>query len=143
MFLNISSRLAVAIRRLRDDDSGVVLIYVALLLPILVGGAVLAIDGGRISNLHTTMQKGADSLAMSAAAELDLKPSAINRANLAIANMVANQSKYSASATTAITVSSVRFLQSLPASDASAITATHETTDPLQARFVEVTQARE
>lgn len=141
MYLNCIAALTGALRRWRDDVGGAVLIYVSLLLPILIGGAVYAIDGGRLHNLHTTMQKAADSLAMAGAAELDLKPSSEGRARNAIANMVSNKSKYAAGGAATITVSNIRFLKSLPASDADPITAAHVAlpTDWPEMRFVEVT----
>ena len=46
-------------------------------------------------NLQTALQKGADSLALAGAAELDRKPTAIARADAAIANLVTNQHKFS------------------------------------------------
>ena len=127
--------------RLGEDTRGAILIYVTLLLPVLIGGAVLVIDGARLSHLQTDLQKGADALALVGAAELYRKPNAITRASNAINNLTSNQHKFSASGVTAVAVSNLRFLQSLPTSDASAIAAADETTDPTLARFVEVTVA--
>ena len=64
------------------------LVYVTLLLPVLIGTAVLAIDAARLSNLQTFLQNGADALALTGAAELDRKPTAITRANAAMASLV-------------------------------------------------------
>ena len=123
------------------DERGAVLIYVSIILPVLIGTAVLAVDASRLSILATTLQKGADALALAGAAELDRKPTAITRANAAIANMVANQHKFAAGSPATIVTSSVRYLKSLPANDISVIDSTHETADPALARFVEVTVA--
>src|SRR5919198_1298212 len=100
-----------------EDERGAVLIYVTLMLPVLIGTALLAIDASRLYNLATTLQKGADALALAGAAELDGRPDAITRANAAIANLVANQHKFASTSPATITTSSVRYLQSLPAND--------------------------
>ena len=121
------------------DEGGAVLVYVTLLLPVLIGTAVLAIDAARLSNLQTFLQNGADALALTGAAELDRKPTAITRANAALASLVQNNHKFGAASPAMITMDNVRFLSSLPASDANAIASSHETTDPTLARFVEVT----
>lgn len=121
------------------EESGAALIYVTLLMPVIVGVGVLAVDFSRLSSLSTALQKGADSLALAAAAELDRKPTAIVRADAAIAGLVANQHKFSTAGLANVTVGSKRYLQSLPGNDATAIGAGNETTDPLLARYVEVT----
>jgi len=58
---------------------GAVGIYAALLLPVLAGTALLAVDASRLFNLQTALQKGADALALAGAAELDRKPDSITR----------------------------------------------------------------
>src|SRR6185436_4585386 len=83
------------ISRFRRDDRGAVLIYVTLVMPVLVGFALLAVDAARLQNLQTSLQKGADALALAGAAELDRKPTAIERADAAIANLVSNKHKFS------------------------------------------------
>ena len=129
-----------AMGRFGRDRRGAVLIYVSLLLPVLVGLSLLAVDASRLYNLHSTLQKAAEALALAGAAELDRKPDAITRADAAIANMVANQDRFANTAPATIGTSSVHYLSSLPTSDASAIDyATYETTDATLARFVEVT----
>jgi hypothetical protein len=108
---------------------------------VLIGTAVLAVDASRLSILATTLQKGADALALAGAAELDRKPTAITRAEAAIANMVANRHKFAAGSPGTIATSGVRYLKSLPENDITVIGATHDTADPALARFVEVTVA--
>jgi Flp pilus assembly protein TadG len=125
--------------RFRRDERGGVLIYVTLLMPVLVGFALLAVDVARLQNLQTSLQKGADALALAGAAELDRKPTAITRADAAIANLVANKHKFSTIGLATVAVASKRYLSSLPASDASAVGSAFATTDPALARFVEVT----
>src|SRR5215203_1178594 len=65
------------------DERGAVGILMALSAPVLAGMAMLAIDAGRYMNLHTSVQQGADALALAAAAELDGKSDSIVRANRA------------------------------------------------------------
>lgn len=120
------------------DSRGVVFIYVTILLPALIGFGLLAIDGGRLFNLHTSLQAGADGFALAGAAELDRKPTAIFRANNAINTLVQNQSKFSITGLTNVTVASIRYLHSLPANDEALIDPSYETNDPVEARFVEV-----
>ncbi|MGI9569013.1 MAG: TadE/TadG family type IV pilus assembly protein, partial [Desulfobulbia bacterium] len=127
------------LKKFLDDRQGAIVIYVAIALPVFIGMTLLAVDGSRFYNLHTFLQKGADSFALAAAAELDRKPTAIIRANRAIANLVENQHKFSNAGTATVDVSSIRFLTGLPASDASSIGGTYDTTDPALARFVQIT----
>src|SRR5437016_1216859 len=77
---------------LRDDD-GNALVFVAIMLPVLVGFALLAIDMSRANSLHNDMQSGADAFALAAAAELDGNSDAITRANNAIANLLTDPAK--------------------------------------------------
>jgi len=53
------------------DTSGIILPYVTLLLTVLVGTSVLALDGARYMSLQSQLQNGADALALAGAAELD------------------------------------------------------------------------
>lgn len=122
------------------EERGAVLIYVSLMLPVLMGVSLLAIDGARIYNLGTELQKAADALALAGAAELDRRPNAIVRADAAIANLVHNEQRFFTQGGFAIASSdlTVRYLRNLPASDADPILTSHTTTDPAYARFVEV-----
>ncbi len=61
------------------------MIFVAAMLPVFFGGALLAVDAARLFNLQTLLQKGADALAVAGAKELDGRATAIARANAAIA----------------------------------------------------------
>jgi Flp pilus assembly protein TadG len=121
------------------DTSGVILPFVTMLLVVLVGTSVLALDGARYMSLQTQLQNGADALALAGAAELDSTSSAITRATNAINNLVSNSTLYGTGSAADVQVSGIQFLSSLPASDASAITSANVTTDPAQAHFVEVT----
>jgi hypothetical protein len=109
-------------RRLWADTSGVILPYVTIMLVVIVGTSVLALDGARYMSLHTQLQKGADALALAGAAELDRLPTAITRATNAVDNLlVSNASLFGPSGSQTVVASSIRFLRSLPASDTSPI----------------------
>ncbi len=136
---NIVDLIRIYLAKFSDDRQGAIVIYVAIALPVFIGMTLLAVDGPRLYNLHTFLQKGADAFALAAAAELDRKPTAIIRANRAIANLISNQHKFSNSGTATVAVSGVRFLSGLPANDASIIDSSFDTTDPALARFVQVT----
>jgi Flp pilus assembly protein TadG len=127
--------------RFGKGKQGAVLVYVSIILPVLIGVALLAVDASRLENLATTLQKGADALAIAGAAELDRKPTAITRADAAIATMVANQHNFAAGSPATVAPTAVRYLKSLPANDITVIDSSHETIDPTLARFVEVTVA--
>ena len=66
------------------DTDGIILPYVTVMLVVIIGVAVLALDGARYMYLQTELQNGADALALAAAAELDRTPTAIARALNAI-----------------------------------------------------------
>ena len=69
----------------RDTD-GLMVPYVAVMLPVLVGFALLALDGSRRMSLQTQMQAAADSLALAGARELNKQAGAESRAISAMAN---------------------------------------------------------
>src|ERR1700749_639268 len=69
----------------RDTD-GLMVPYVAVMLPVLVGFALLALDASRRMSLQTQMQAAADSLALAGARELNRQPGAQARAISAMAN---------------------------------------------------------
>ena len=82
------ARMMEIFHRFLHDRSGAVLIYVTASLPVLIGFGLLAIDVGRLTTLQSTLQHGADALALAGGAELDRRPDAIVRANRAIANLI-------------------------------------------------------
>jgi Flp pilus assembly protein TadG len=73
----------------RDHD-GLMAPYVAVMLPVLVGFALLAVDLSRRMSLQTQMQAAADSLALAGARELNKQPGAEARAQSAMANAYAS-----------------------------------------------------
>jgi len=64
--------------------------YVAVMLPVLVGFALLALDASRRMSLQTQMQAAADSLALAGARELNKQPGAESRSISAMANAYAS-----------------------------------------------------
>jgi Putative Flp pilus-assembly TadE/G-like len=81
--LNRFTRRALALWR---DADGLMVPYVAVMLPVLVGFALLALDGSRRMSLQTQMQAAADSLALAGARELNKQAGAESRAISAMAN---------------------------------------------------------
>lgn len=135
--MGVSSFKASA-RELWADTSGVILPYVTLMLVVIIGVSVLAIDGARVMSLQTQLQRAADALALAGAGELDQTSTSITRSTNAINNTVSNGTLAGLGNQT-VAVSSIRFLASLPASDATPIAGGNVTTDPLDAKYVEVT----
>ena len=130
---------------LRADDSGIALIYVTIALPVIIGFALLAIDVGRFSALNSSLQHGADSLAIAGAAELDGSPTSITRSEDAMKQFVTQNTALFTSSTAAIKWADVTtcYLSSLPASDATPISnasclSTADSNSPFLAKFVRV-----
>jgi len=126
------------VRKLRDDCSGVVLPYAAIMLGVIIGLAALALDGSRLMTVQSQMQSAADALALAGAVELDRRPDSIDRAQAAIRDLVTNAVAGAGIGQNA-QVSSVQFLQSLPPDDDLAITERDLTDDPTLAAYVQVT----
>lgn len=120
------------------DVSGGLTTWFALITPALVGAAALAMDVGRIYALENDLQMAADSYARAAAFELDGTSSAIDRASQASDTLVFNDQRFGTGGRDDVTIGSLRFLKDLPSSDTAPITSDYETTDPVQARYVEV-----
>ena len=72
------------------DESGIILPYVTILLVVIVGVSLLALDGGRARSFQSQMQNAADALALAGAAELNRAPGSRARAISAINNLIAN-----------------------------------------------------
>ena len=122
-----------------NDTSGVILPYVTVMLVVIVGLSVLALDGARFMSLQTQLQNGADALALAGAAELDRLPDAETRARTAIQRLLTNSTLFGSRAERTIAVSNIKFYRGLPASDASPMSAGMLATGPANARFVAVT----
>ena len=70
--------------RFARDRRGIVLLYVAVMLPVLIGLASLAVDAARLFILQGSLQRAADALALAGAAELDGRSDAFLRAATAM-----------------------------------------------------------
>ena len=111
-------------RRFNKDESGIALIYVTVALPVIIGFSLLAIDVGRLSTLQSTLQHGADALALAGAGELDRRPDAITRANRAVTSLVTTNTGLFTSSAATVTGSDIGtpcYLAKLPPSDATVI----------------------
>ncbi|TPL40708.1 pilus assembly protein TadG-related protein [Mesorhizobium sp. B2-4-6] len=139
------------LRNFWNDQRGMALVLVSIMLPAIIGFSLLVIDMSRANNMHFDLQKGADAFALAAAAELDGKSDSITRADRALATLVSNQYYFSDSATPgAQTLQAAgvtrRYLRTIPkdqagvAGDARPLTdfITDEVTDAAQARYIEV-----
>jgi hypothetical protein len=126
------------VRAICSDTRGVILPYMTFMLVVIVGLSVLALDGARLMGLQTSLQAGADALALAGAAELDRLPDSITRAANAINTLVENPTLSGVKSAELVRVADVQFLRSLPADDGDPISADNVTTDPTRARFVQV-----
>ncbi|PSJ57643.1 pilus assembly protein TadG-related protein [Pseudaminobacter soli (ex Li et al. 2025)] len=125
------------LRAFWQDQRGIALILVAIMLPVIIGFSLLVIDMSRANTLHNDLQKAADAFALAAAAELDRSSGSWARAERAMATLVENQMYFSTANEPAPTLKagepggtanqnragniSWRFLKTLPASDSTAI----------------------
>ena len=137
-------------KRFQDDQSGIALIYVTVALPVFVGFSLLAIDVGRLSSLQSSLQHGADALALAGAGELDRRPDAIVRPTGLSPNLITTNTSLFGTSVVTIDETSIAapcFLTSIPASDATPINPsnclpTSNTTEieasSASARFVQV-----
>src|SRR5262245_53987846 len=87
-----------------DDTTGVTLPYVTIMLLVIVGLSVLALDGARLMSLQTQLQNGADALALAGAAELDRLPDAETRARTAIERLIDNWNVFALQARRSIVI---------------------------------------
>src|ERR1700704_4911572 len=135
----MTERIARFAKTFWSDTSGIILPYVTLMLVVIVGLAVLALDGARFMSLQTQLQNGADALALAGAAELDRLPDAEDRAVNAIRSLLANSSLLGAGPSRNVQVAGVQFFSQIPASDDAGMSVGTIAPDPTRARFVAVT----
>jgi Putative Flp pilus-assembly TadE/G-like len=121
------------------DTSGIILPYVTVMLVVIVGVAVLALDGARYMTLQTQLQNGADALALAGAAELDRLPDAEARATRAIGNLLANSTLFGTGTDRKVQVAAIQFFSQLPERDEAPLATAVTAPDPTLARFVAVT----
>src|SRR6266404_5350003 len=132
----LTMRLRRFVTAFRDDTSGLIMPYVAMMMVVFVGLGALALDGGRFMSMQTQMQGVADALSIAGARELDQRSGARARATSAIDNLISNGLTglgYSG----AITHASPVFYSALPVATAG-FTGTPATSDQ-DAKFVAVT----
>ena len=140
------ANLARSARAFWQDTDGIILPYVTVMLVVIVGTSLQALDGGRYMSLQSQLQKGADALAIAGAAELDRMPDSTGRAVDAINNLITNSSVFGTGGAANVTDSQIRFTSTLPADsvaniDAQVICTGNACTaeQSVAARFVEVT----
>jgi Flp pilus assembly protein TadG len=121
------------------DEGGIILPYVTVMLVVIVGVAVLAIDGARFMSLQTQLQNGADALALAGAAELDRLPDAETRAVNAMDTLLANSTLFGTGPSRNVQISHVEFYSRLPISDTSPMSDGVRASEPVDARFLSVT----
>jgi Flp pilus assembly protein TadG len=120
------------------DTSGIALPLVTIMLVVIIGLSLLAVDGARYVSLQTQMQNAADALALAGARELDKKAGAETRAINAINNLVSNGLS-GMGITAPLTVSTLVFYKSLPAASAGWPTNVNLASGDSDATFVAVT----
>jgi hypothetical protein len=121
-----------------NDTGGIILPYVSVMLPVIFGFALLALDAARFESLQTQMQAAADALALAGARELDKESGAQARAISAMANAsFGNDNTLFGMGTTPTFTYTYTFYQSLPAANAG-LTGLAATTDN-NSKYVAVT----
>lgn len=78
----------------RQSQRGAFLVLAAILLAVLLGMAALGIDVGRVYALRSEMQNAVDAAALAAAAELDARADARERAIAAARNLLEHDSRF-------------------------------------------------
>ena len=133
------------LQRLHKDERGAVMVMFAMFIGLMLVGGALAIDAGRVTATHSEMQSFVDNIALAAAAELDGKVDAIDRATAAGRSAALDDYQtfgagqaLDASDTTAL---SFRFLSGLPASDGAPIPSSLDTNNDADAAYVLVRTA--
>lgn len=124
--------------KLKQDKSGSMSVWAALMTPVLISGAALSVDVSRLQNMDNELQSAADALARAGAAELDQRSDSLTRATRAMQNLISNDQHFSKDGKGAVEIDTIRYLKTLPSNDHEAITSQHVTNVPSEARFVEV-----
>src|SRR5262249_45168523 len=135
----VAAKIAQSIKAFWGNTDGVILPYVTVMLVVIVGVSVLALDGSRYMSLQTQLQNGADALALAGAAELDRRRTVIAGSTHAINRVITNSSLLGSGSDRNVRVARINFLRSLPPRDSDPILPGNRTSDPTQAAFVEVT----
>lgn len=126
------------LRRLWRDESGIILPYVTVMLVVIVGVSMLALDGARYMNLQSQMQAAADAMALAGAAELNKQAGARARALAAIDNLAVNGLS-AMGITTPVAHQALQFYETLPNTDDLAMSSGTLATSDETAFYVSVT----
>ena len=130
------NRLVAFTKAFCGDTNGLILPYVTMMLVVIIGVSVLALDGARFMSLQTELQNGADAMALAGAAELDRLPDSRARAVRAINGILANRTSFGNQRT--VEVSRIEFYERLPASDTQPMSNGTLASDGTNARYVSV-----
>jgi Flp pilus assembly protein TadG len=132
-----------ALRRLRVDESGNVIIYVSLSAAVLLGMVGLALDGGRAMVTHSEAQAAADAAALAGASQLDGQSGACGRATAVATGAnasvsVVNKERFATAGPANVTITNAVCLSGLPSSD-TASTSSLVTTSDAASQYIQVT----
>jgi Flp pilus assembly protein TadG len=133
-------RLASELSRLLRDQTGQVMIYFVILIPVMLGLIGLSLEGGRLLMLNSQLQDLADAAALAGAKELDGRDDAITRATNAAENVLNNDTWWSNIVLTGVQITTPVFysqLKGAPSDDPAPGDVI--TTDAKQANFIKVT----
>ena len=127
------------------DRSGAAMVYITVISAALFGFAALAIDFSTSYTTHSQARAAAEAAAIAGASQLDGTSDAITRATEAVQTtpLVQNQQNFAQGGGGNVGIASIRFLNGLPAgapglSGNSSVLDPFVTTDPFEARFIEV-----
>ena len=133
------NRLTPLLSKYARHTGGAMALWAAASMPVLLGGAALSVDASRLYNMDQDLQSAADAFARAGAAELDQRSDSLIRANRALTSLVTNEQKFASNGRSNVKISSIRYLKSIPEKDYQDIPASEVTSEPSQARYVEVT----
>jgi len=138
MTFSLPRFLAHKVQDYRSNSHGAMAVWAAISLPVLLGGAALSIDATRLYNMDQDLQSAADAFARAGAAELDQRSDSLVRANRAVNSLVNNEQKFATEGRANVRVQSIRYLKSVPEKDFMDILPEHITTNPSEAKYLEV-----
>src|SRR6266516_3759645 len=99
--------------KLGRDESGHILLYFTIMLPVIIGMIGLVLDGGRFFHLNTDLQELADASALAGAAELNGASDSIDRATDRARNLLSNDPHWSNVARSGVQITTPTFYSSL------------------------------
>lgn len=128
-----------ATSQFRASEDGTIAILWGVSLMVFFGFAALIFDVGRMNSTHGELQAFADSVALTAAGELDGANDAITRATAAAQNLISDSQTFATggSLLSGPAHYTLTFHSALPANDTTPLGAS-ATTDPAEARFAQV-----